>query len=221
MSVARQLFITQFLELDLNRQWRRQNGQSALGLSSAYFNATYYFRPWLSFGAGYDARRLARTWENRSLADSLFDQSLRQGWRASLTLLPLTLTRISIDGGWQKQNNLPDNYSGGFSLGVLNLFRSGIGINSRLSYFDNGMSAGYYPAVDLSRSFLGVIYLTAGAGAYIYRMENTGVTQKNPWERLRIDANLTHRFFLSATAENFHGDTMKFVRGFIELGWRF
>jgi hypothetical protein len=220
-NAARQLYLTQYLEIDFNRKWRRRMSASALDLSNAYFNAAYYPRPSISFGASYDARRLVRTWETHSIVDSLFDQSLRQGWRASVTFNPSALVRLALDGGLQKQKGMPDGYSANISANISNLWRSGVGINTRLSYFSNGLSAGYYPGLDLSRSFFGVIYATLGGGAYIYRMGNGGPAQSNPWERLRLDANLTRRFFLSSTVENFHGDTMKFIRGFVDLGLRF
>jgi hypothetical protein len=220
-SVARQLYLTQYLEIDFNRKWRRRMSASALDLSNAYFNATYYPRPSISFGASYDARRLVRTWETHSIVDSLFDQALRQGWRASVALQPTALVRLALDGGLQKQKGMPNGYSANISANVSNIGRSGVGINARLSYFSSGFSAGYYPGLDLSRSFFGMIYATLGGGAYIYRMGNGAPAQSNPWERLRLDANLTRRFFMSSTIENFHGDTMKFVRGFVDFGWRF
>ncbi len=220
-NAARQLYLTQYFEVDFNRKWRRRMSASALDLSNAYFNATYYPRPAISFGASYDARRLVRTWETHSIVDSLFDQALRQGWRASVTFQPAPLVRLALDGGLQKQKGMSNGYSANISANVSNLGRSGVGFNARLSYFSSGLSAGYYPGLDLSRSFFGVIYATLGGGAYIYRMGNGAPAQSNPWERLRLDATLTRRFFMSSTIENFHGDTMKFVRGFMDLGWRF
>ena len=216
-----QLYLTQYLEIDYNRKWRKTASAGAVDLSNAYFNATYYPRGWISFGASYDARHLIRTWETRSIADSLFDQALRQGWRASVNLQPSALTRFTIDGGLQTHRNTPAVYSVGASANVWNLLRSGVGLSARFSYFGNVVSAGYYPALDLSRSFFSVIYATVGGGAYVYRMGNGGQAQFNPWERLRLDVNLTRKFFLSGTFENFHGDTMKFVRGFVDVGWRF
>ncbi len=220
-NAARQLYLVQYFEIDFNRRWRRQMSASALDLSNAYFNATYYPHPSISLGASYDARRLVRTWETHSIVDSLFDQALRQGWRASVALQPTALVRLALDGGLQKQKGMPNGYSANISANVSNLWHSGVGINTRVSYFSSGLSTGYYPGLDLSRSFVGVIYATLGGGVYIYRMGNGAPTQSNPWERFRLDVNLTRRFFLSSTIENFHGDTMKFVRGFVDLGWRF
>ncbi len=221
LNWSRHLYLTQYCEIDLNRDWRNTTNTGALALSNAYFNATYYLQPRLSLSISYDARRLIRTWETRTLADSLFDQSLRQGWRTHVALQPTALTRIAFDGGWQGQQNSPAVYSAGLSASASDLWRSGVSLSARLSYFGNSRARGYYPGIDLSRRFLGMLYFTLGAGTYIYRMENPATTQRNPWERLRLDANLNRQFFLSATIENFHGDTMNFARGFVDMGWRF
>jgi len=216
--LARRLYLSQYVELDLNRYWRREMNGGAMDLSNAYFNATYYPRSWISFQTSYDARRLVRTRENKSISDSLFDHSLRQGWRASVAVQPTALTRIAFDGGWQGNEEASDLRSAGLTFNMWNLRRSGVGLNARFAYFGDANSSSYYPAMDLSRRFFGIIYLTAGGGAFISNRQNQ--TQRDPWERLRLDANLNHRIYLSLTAENFHGDTMKFVRGFVDLGWR-
>jgi hypothetical protein len=221
LNFARQMYFTNYFEIDLNRAWRKRRIGHSLDLSNAYFNAAYYPRRWISVNASYDAHRLVRTWETYSLADSLFDQALRQGWRGSVSLQPAALVRFTLDGGVQKHRGTPEVYSAGIFASVSNFLRSGVSVSGRLSYFGNALSAGYYPALDLSRSFFGVVYATVGGGAYIYRMGNSGAAQFNPWERLRLDINLTRRFFLSGAFENFHGDTMQFVRGFADVGWRF
>jgi hypothetical protein len=219
-TFERKWFVMQYLEIDLNRDWRRAASASALTMSNAYFNASYYPSPLLSFGLSYDARRLLRTWETRALADSLFDQNLRQGWRANFSVQPTSMTRFAIDGGWQGQKSSPDVYSAGISASATN-FLHGFSLHARLSYFGNSISSGYYPALDLSSNFFGVVYATLGGGAYVYRMGNSGPSQTNPWERLRLDFNLARRFYLSSTLENYHGETMRFLRGFADLGWRF
>ncbi|MDZ7359383.1 MAG: hypothetical protein ONB46_01475 [candidate division KSB1 bacterium] len=221
LNWMRQFYLTQYLEIDYNRNWRKTAQNNAIDLNNAYFNASYYPQSWISFGVSYDARRLIRTWETRSIADSLFDQALRQGWRASINLQPTALLRLTFDGGLQQHKGTPHVYSAGVSASGWNLLRSGLGLSARFSYFGNSFFSGYYPALEVSRSFLGVFYVTIGGGAYLYQMGNDGQSQSNPWERLRLDVNLTRSFFLSSTVENFHGDTMKFVRGFVDLGLRF
>lgn len=215
------LYLTQYLEIDYNRKWRKTAQTSAIALSNTYFNASYYPRSTISFGLSYDARRLLRTWEMRALADSLFDQALRQGWRANVSLQPTALLRLTLDGGLQQYKGTPNVYSAGVAANLWNVMHSGVGLNARLSYFGNSLSAGLYPALEASRSFFGRVYATVGGGAYWYRMGNGAPSQYNPWERLRLDLNLSRRFFLSGTFENFHGDTMNFGRGFVDLGWRF
>lgn len=217
-SFARQWHFTHYLEADLNRGWRRAAGANAVALSNAYLNASYFPSSCASFGVSYDARRLLRTWETRTLVDSLFDQSLRQGWRANVAWQPATVMRFTLEGGWQGQKNSPDVYSAGVTAQAFSFF--GLNLSARFSYFGNAVSSGYYPAIDLARSFFGVLYATAGGGAYVYRLAN-GAKSQNPWERLRLDFNLARRFYLSTTIENFHGGAMQFRRGFADLGWRF
>lgn len=220
LNWVRQWYLTNYFELDLNRGWRKPSNGRSLDLSNAYFNAVYYPRSALSLGLSYDARRLLRTFETQALADSLFDRALRQGWRVNVSLQPTALTRFTLDGGLQTHASMPAVYSAGASATLSNLARSNIAVNARLSYFGNALSAGYYPSLDLARSFWGRVYATVGGGAYVYRMDNASA-QVNPWERVRLDLNLMRRFFFSGTLENFHGDTMNFVRGFVDLGWRF
>ena len=221
LNWKRIFFLTQYVELDFNRAWRSALGASQLAMSNVYFSASYYPAARFSCGLSYDARRLIRTWETRTLADSLFDQKLRQGWRANLAWQPNALVRFALDGGWQGQNGASAIYSAGVSAQSSNLWRSGVSVSARFSYFGNTQAAGYYPALDVTRGFGGIVYATLGAGTYLYRNGAANTKQANPWERLRLDFNLSRQFYLSSTVENFHGDTMRFVRGFADLGWRF
>ena len=134
-NANRNLYLTHYFEIDFNRAWRRQISGGAINLSNTYFNATYYPSAKISLNVSYDARRLIRTWETKTIADSLFDQSLRQGWRASVSLQPSVLTRLAFDGGWQGQKNSPDVFSAGISASTANLLRSGASLSGRVSYF--------------------------------------------------------------------------------------
>lgn len=220
LNWSRRFYLTQYAEIDCNRAWRNAN-RGTLALSNAYFNLTCYPQEKLALGLSYDARRLLRTWETRTLADSLFDASLRQGWRGQLSYQPAALYRIAIDGGWQGQGNAPAVYSFGCTASAAELWRSGLSVNARFSYFGNSLARGYYPGLEISRRMLAMLYVSLGGGIYSYRMSSPASTQNNPWERLRLDAHFNRALFLSATVERYHGDTMRFVRGFGEVGWRF
>lgn len=220
LNWSRRFYFTQYAEIDCNRAWRAAN-RGTLALSNAYFNLSCYPQEKVALSLSYDARRLLRTWETRTLADSLFDASLRQGWRGQLSYQPTALYRIAIDGGWQGQGNAPAVYSFGCTASATELWRSGLSINARFSFFGNALARGYYPGLEISRRMLALLYVSLGGGIYSYRMSNPASTQNNPWERLRLDAHFNRTLFLSATVERYHGDTMRFVRGFGEVGWRF
>jgi hypothetical protein len=219
LSLSRKLYVSQYVEMDVNRQWRRDAEGSALSFTDFFLNGTYYVQPSLSFNISYDARKLVRTWETHSLADSLFDDALRRGLHVGVQLRPMQSLNISINAGMRTSSNNENVYSGGLAVTQSNFLSSGLGISGRLSYYGNSLSKGYYPGADVTWRLFNRLHGSIGAGAYIYDMPASNRT--NLWERLRLDFNFTSRLFCSGTFENFHGDSMKFIRAFFDMGVRF
>jgi hypothetical protein len=219
LSINRRFYVSQYLEMDLNRSWRRDMESGSVSISDLFLNATYYAQPSLSFNIAYDARKNIRTWESHNIADSLFDDALRQGLHVGAQIQPLPTLRISVNGGLRTAANSENVYSGSLAVTQSNLFSTGIGLSGRFSYYGNSLSKGYYPSADISWRLLHRLNGSIGAGAYIYQRQP--MQQTNLWERLRLDFNLTNRVYCSGTFENFHGDSMKFIRAFIDMGVRF
>lgn len=221
LSVNRQLYISQYVEMDFNRQWRRDLEGSSMSFNDFFVNATYYWRPSISFNAAYDARKNVRTWENHNIADSLFDNSLRRGLHLGAHVQPLPTLRLSLDGGVRTNANSENVYSGSIAVTQSNLWAKGFGISGRMSYYGNSVSRGYYPSADVSWQFFHRLHCSVSGGAYIYSFSQPKRRQTNPWERVRLDFNLTRQLYFSSTFENFHGDSMKFIRAFVDAGVRF
>ncbi len=219
LSINRRFYVSQYLEMDLNRSWRRDMQGGSVSFSDLFLNATYYAQQSLSFNVAYDARKNIRTWESHNLADSLFDDALRQGLHVGAQIQPLPTLRISVNGGLRTAANSENVYSGSLAVTQSNLFSTGVGLSGRFSYYGNSLSKGYYPSADLSWRLFHRLNGSIGAGAYIYERES--MQQTNLWERLRLDINLTNRLYCSGTFENFHGDSMKFIRAFLDMGVRF
>jgi len=219
-TMNRRFYFSQYLEMDINRRWRREMGGKSVSFSDLFFNATYYVQPSLSFSLAYDARKNIRTWETHNLADSLFDDALRQGVHLGAQMQPFSTLRLSVNGGMRTTANRENVYSGSLAVTQSNLLSSGIGLSGRLSYYGNSSSTGYYPGADISWRLFHRVNGSVGMGAYVY---DSPALQKqtNLWERLRVDVNLTHRWHFSSTFENFHGDSMNFIRAFLDLGLRF
>lgn len=220
LSVNRQFYISQYVEMDLNRHWRRALEGSSLSISDFFLNATYYWRPSISFNAAYDARKNIRTWETHNIADSLFDNSLRRGLHLGAQVQPLPTLRLSLDGGVRTNANSENVYSGSVAVTQSNLWAKGFGISGRMSYYGNSLSRGYYPSADVSWQFFRRVHCSVSGGAYIYFFSQPKRRQTNPWERLRLDFNVTRQLYFSSTFENFHGDSMKFIRAFVDMGIR-
>jgi len=221
LSFSRRLFVAQYIEMDINRRWRREMEGSRISFTDFFLNATYYWPHALSAYLSYDARRNVRTWETHDIADSLFDNLLRKGVHLGVNVQPLPSTRVSVDGGLRTSPNAENVYSGSIAITQSNILRSGVTFNGRMSYYGNSLSKGYYPNADVSWQLFRRLQCGLSAGAYIYSFGQPARRQTNPWERLRLDVNLSRLLFFSGTVENYNGDTMKFFRGFVDLGVRF
>ena len=75
---AKRWNLYQSAELELNRQWRYERTRERVTLSSLYAFLEIRAAAWVTAGFSYDNRRQVLTYEQRSLADSLFDEALRK-----------------------------------------------------------------------------------------------------------------------------------------------
>ena len=80
------LFFYQSLEADINRDWRYEKTKKRIELTSLYVNTNYRFSEVISSGISFDNRKRYYTFEQRSIADSLFDDAFRHGLRMHLNL---------------------------------------------------------------------------------------------------------------------------------------
>lgn len=104
ISVGRRWSINTMLEFDINRGWRGDNAGEAVSLSSAYIIGRHRITDWLTGGISFDNRRNHWTYRTRSVADSLFDDNLRQGLRVTwdATVAPNLLGYGSV--GYRKHS---------------------------------------------------------------------------------------------------------------------
>jgi hypothetical protein len=66
-------------EIDLNRDWKRANGEPMLSATSTFASASAPVTPWLSLNAGYDSRRNVRLYRDHDTPETEFDDAFREG----------------------------------------------------------------------------------------------------------------------------------------------
>jgi len=216
------LSLLQAAEVDINRGWRRDGGAGAVVLSSFALTGTYRFHPAFSADLGYDDRDPVRTWESRSLPDSLFEDAGRKGWRAGLRWRPArrmylflggTLRRDDRDGerisSWQVRVHGPDLLGDRWTV-----FAAARG-------FDGPWLSGLAPTAGLSRTFAWDGRLRLEGGLYDYTGNLDGSRRHNRWISAAGEKDLAAGFSVAVEYRQDWGDDIEGRRYFVELRRRF
>ena len=167
-------------EIDINRGWRKEKSGKSLAISNLFVSGRGRFGKYLSAGLSLDNRKNYWTYELKSLADSLFDDILRRGLRADLSVRPGKGYFISPNFGYNKRSSDGKaTISYGISLNKSNFIAASQYANLQFSGFTGPFTDGYNYSFRLGRYFRSNM-ISLGYGAYIYQF-NSGGNRNNQW----------------------------------------
>ena len=220
LNIANRWNFFQSSEIDINRGWRKEKTRKSLAISNLFVSARGRFGNKLSAGLSVDNRKNYWTYELKSLADSLFDDILRRGLRADISVRPGRGYFISPNFGYNKRSSDGKaTISYGLNLNKSNFLSKSHFVNLQFSGFSGPFTDGYNYSARLGRYFHSNM-ISVGYGAYIYQF-NSGGTRNNQWIQLNGQFDLVSDLFLSSTYEYDTGDDAKGHRVYGELGYRF
>ncbi len=211
----------QSAEVDINRKWRKDYNNSNITLTSLFLSGQWKATEWLMVGILYDNRRNYLTYETRTLADSLFDESLRQGLRGNLTLILPQNYRIFGNFGIRKMKTDVEStisYAGGVSK--TNLIWRGSRIFLNGSGFSSFYTHGLNYSVMFGQLFMNGIQVDLGIGGYQYDLKTSQTKRHNQWSRFQLWTNLPYHFYFSGQYEYDWGDEINGNRILLEIGYR-
>jgi hypothetical protein len=207
-------------EIDINRGWRKEKSGKSLAISNMFISGRGQLNKKISAGLSLDNRKNYWTYEIKSIADSLFDDILRRGLRADLSLKPGHGYFISPNFGYNKRSgDSKATISYGLSANKANFFLTSQFVNLQYSGFSGPFTDGYNYSLRSGRYFRSNM-ISLGYGAYIYQF-NSGNSRNNQWVQINFQFDLITSSFISATYEYDTGDDAKGNRIFGELGYRF
>ena len=210
------------MELDINRDWRKDLTQNSLSLSSFYFSARFRMTNRIATSFSYDNRKNYYSYETRSLADSLFDEAFRHGIRSTMSVRLSKTLRLYSNVGVRKRASdkvATVSYSG--SLNKYNFIIRRLSLNLRFSGFSNLYARGFNPSVRLSKSFRQGHSLDFSYGNYSYILDSTNENRFNQWLRITGLVDLRYHLFFSGEFGYNWGDDSTDHRVLTELGYRF
>lgn len=218
---TRSLSFFQWAEVDLFRGWRQDAAGKNAQLSNLSLAANYRLGTGTSVGASYDLRRNYRTAETRTIAETLFDAYLNQGFRGSVDVARTGGLGISAFGGIRLREASNDNtYSFGGGLRHSNLFGHNLDGSLDGAGFSNPTTSGYQAGARLG--LLGKLQIAnLGWGLTSYSLKGTSGRHTNQWLRLDFRRELPHGCWVQGGLQYDHGDDVKGPRASVELGYRF
>ncbi|KAA3659739.1 MAG: hypothetical protein DWQ10_08270, partial [Calditrichaeota bacterium] len=172
------------MELDINRDWRKELTRKSVSLSSLYLSFRINLSRRISTTLSYDNRTNYYSYMTRSLADSLFDDAMRQGLRSNLSLKLSKSARLYANVGVRKKesdNAATVSYYCGFNKS--NFLLRQMYLNVRISGFSNLYSKGFNPSIRLGKSFRYGHSLYLSYGNYMYALDISNEKRMNQWIR--------------------------------------
>jgi len=93
----RRLFFFATQEVDYNRGWKRDLGESVLAPTSTFATAQLQLSDAISVHAGFDNRRNVRLYRDFISPETAFDDSFREGYWSGLSVMALRHLRFGLD----------------------------------------------------------------------------------------------------------------------------
>jgi hypothetical protein len=215
------LSLLQAAEVDLYRGWRKEEGGRSAALTSTALTGRYQVTKPLAITLGYDGREPVRTWETRSLPDSLFTEAGRNGWRAGAAWRGPGGASLDVSGGLRHEQRTGEDVKSWhvmarvpartLRVADVSLFARG---------FDGPWLSGWSPSLRLMRA-TGRSRWTFEVGRFSYTGNLVDASRENTWAELGLTRDLWRGWDMAASYRNDWGDDITGRRFFLELARRF
>lgn len=218
---GRRLSLLQAAELDLYRGWRKDESGRSAALTSTALTGRFQATRTVALTLGYDGREPVRTWETRSLPDSLFTDAGRNGWRAGLAWRGAGGLSLDGSGGLRhEQRTGEDVTSWHLAARAPARLLGGNDVLVSARGFDGPWLSGWSPSARLLRQ-VGRTRATIEAGRFSYTGKLADTTRDNTWAELGLSREMGGGWDATASWRRDWGDDIEGRRLFLEAGRRF
>lgn len=190
-------------EIDVNRSWKRVNGEPLLSATSTFASAGAPVTRWLSLSAGFDNRRSVRLYRDRLTPETEFDDAYRQGAWVGAQVSPLPRLRVGGDTRTSDGHGRSEAWSAhaeAWRLGPLNASArarysrfSGGGQDSRLQSFGFGVEP------------FRAAHVAVSGGVRSTRNARFGVDESVRWVSAESDLAIGREWYVGAGWESDRG----------------
>ncbi|HOX24892.1 MAG TPA: hypothetical protein PLL30_03905 [Candidatus Krumholzibacteria bacterium] len=206
-------------EIEVNRRWRRDLGGDPISLTGAFVGLRWQAGRAVGINLDYDGRRTPRTAENRSLADSLFNDSLRQGLRLRGRIQAGRHAALTVQGGLRRHPAYGRD-TRSWSLAVTH--QAAIAnVTADAGGYDGPLARGWRAGLAAHRPWgLGNALRVTG-GLHAYDAAGWWEVRRSAWFGGGIDLALARKTYAAVDYRYEWGDDPGGHRLFAEIGRRF
>lgn len=216
---ASKLTVYQSVEVDYNRSWRFARTGDRFTFTNYYGTLNYTISSNARLNFSYDARKNILRFEQRNLADSLFDNTTHQGVKAGFSIRLKKRFSIRGNAGIRFRQGLASNnkfYSFGIRAAQFPRRRHSISLN--ISIIESAFTTGYRPALTYRFPVTRRILLNLSGSAYIYKTGNN--TIRNFFLEASSSYSFARRYYLSGGLRQFIDKHLQSTELYTELGVR-
>ena len=208
-------------EVDINRGWKKEIGESSLDSTSTFISARYRMSDRLDFQAGFDNRRNIRLYRDRTTPETEFDDDYRTGvWGGAgyrfMDNYRVTL-RYRTSGGGTRGTS--DNLTGNFS--VYGLTDRNVGGSFRVTHYSNDVLDGVLLSVSGGVDLTPMIRVELSGGLRDETDVFDTASKSQTWYGLDLDFRLGRRWYLNASWLTESGDLEEISQVYASLAYRF
>lgn len=190
-------------EVDLNRSWKRANGEPLLTTTSTFASAGAPVTRWLSLSAGFDNRRNVRLYRDRLTPETQFDDTFRQGAWVGAQVTALAHLRVGGDVRRSDGAGRADAWSANaeaWRLGPMNA-----SVRARYSQFSDSEQDSRLQSFGLALEPLRAMRLDVTGGVRSTKNDRLGVDDHEHWVSVDADVTFGRRWYLGAGWETDRG----------------
>lgn len=192
-------------------------------LSNTFLSLNYYPVEWLSTNVGYDGARTVYLFESmKTIADTLLDRTMMQGYRAGATVrLPYFM---SVSGNLiyrTKKGDPRDSRNASLSFRIADLLQSDIGAGIRYADIVGVYTSGSNLTLDLDRTFFNALSVDMRYDFYRYTVSTVKQTYTTHTLSVNSSYRLSRSLYTSLAVDGVIDQTVNSMRIFAEFGYRF
>ena len=220
MSYGTRWGVSHTAEIDVNTGWRKERSEQAVSVSRAYVYGYYRLSRALRFGLSYDNLKRYWTYEYISMADSLFDDRERRGWRARADLSPLQNWYLS--GSFGLRHNPDENATETYSF---NLRKTRFIIHAvSVSFMHNGFDGPHEHGTNYSAR-MQVFTVKPGIwhfayGRYKYTIDDVNESRSSWYLESGLDTDFGRNYYAGGSVQYSTGADIDGWRYQLSIGYR-